>query len=227
LAAARERTAILNALRRLEAHGRGNPATGDGKGAEAAHASTLERFEARVPPVPKGTANRAHAALTELAESLRRLEGLAPPALDRDSVRDAFERCYRRSRKAYRKTDRNAGRSFHVLRKRIKDLWYQLEALRPESEEPQTLKPGGPRKYRGRLDTLQDKLGEMQDLAILEARTRNNPEEFGSAGTIREIEAALKAERKRLERKTLRLGAKALDRKAKSVSRKMGLRKAR
>jgi CHAD domain-containing protein len=210
LAAVRERTTVLTTLRRLQAHGDGG-----------LPASASESFRAHAPALSGETAKQARAVEEDLADSLGRLEKLNPEALRPDRVDEALERSYRRARKAFRKADRKAGGSFHLWRKRIKDLWYQLEALRPGTGKAQTVKHGGPRRFRARLDKLQDKLGDLQDLAILEVRMRRSPEEFGG-GTARGLRAAVKSERKSLERKTLRLGAKALRRKTGAFSRKIG-----
>ena len=73
-----------------------------------------------------------------------------------------FGRAYRRGRKALRRAGQEPGdEALHDLRKRVKDLWYMAELLRPAA-------PKRAKKVARAASDLSDVIGEDHDLAVLQ-----------------------------------------------------------
>jgi adenylate cyclase len=72
-----------------------------------------------------------------------------------------LRRAYRRGRKAQRAAEAEHGdEALHELRKRVKDLWYMSELVRPAA-------PKRAKKLASRASDLSDVIGEDHDLAVL------------------------------------------------------------
>lgn len=110
-------------------------------------------------------AAEASAALKKVRKCLRtaRRHGrdFKVSGLDADIFCDAVRRTFRRARAALRAADKGREHeAIHELRKRLKDLWYQLRIacpVRPKALEPQV----------GQAKELTELLGEYLDLAVL------------------------------------------------------------
>ena len=72
-----------------------------------------------------------------------------------------LRRAYRRGRKALDAAEAEPGdEALHELRKRVKDLWYMSELVRPAA-------PKRAKRMAGRASDLSDVIGEDHDLAVL------------------------------------------------------------
>jgi CHAD domain-containing protein len=103
-----------------------------------------------------------------------------------------FERSYKRARKAFakaRKTPRDT--QLHELRKRVKDVLYQVEMLRP------ALEPGRAKRVRKQADAIASCLGDDHDLAVL-------ANEIGSGTLERNRRAKLQRRADRMAERLLR-----------------------
>jgi CHAD domain-containing protein len=90
-----------------------------------------------------------------------------------DGLAPGLRRIYRRARRGYRDARREPGtESLHELRKRVKDLWYAGQVVRPVA-------PKKMRRIARRAHQLSSVIGEDHDLAILGQRVSD------SAGSLR------------------------------------------
>lgn len=126
-----------------------------------------------------------------------------------------LERVYRRGRRRYRRARDGRGErmtTMHEWRKRVKDLRHALEMLD---------RRGGGRELRklaARADALGELLGEDHDLAVMAERLRagrhvRRGETWRvGRGTRRALLKAIRARRRKLRRRALRLGAQLYER---------------
>jgi adenylate cyclase len=169
-------------------------------GAFADLRSRLEAGRGKAPPVDD--------AVAELREVRART---AVWDLDAPEVPEAFlpgfERIYRRGRKALRRARKDpTDAALHELRKRVKDLWYVSEILRPAH-------PKRTKRLAKRADDLSDVLGDHNDVAVLS-------ENAGSA----ELDELIAPRRAKLRRRALKDGKRLYARKSGRASRRIGLR---
>lgn len=157
------------------------------------------------------------AAIRELEQARSRLEawsgaGTGGP----EQLSQAFERIYRRGRRALRAATREPSvENLHELRKRSKDLWHAAQLL-------QTSCPGRSRALARRAHALSDLLGDEHDLAILHERSRTDPALLEPAE--RKLLASLiKRRRKRLRRQALSCAARLYRRKPRKLRRRLAL----
>jgi CHAD domain-containing protein len=112
-----------------------------------------------------------------------------------DALAPGLRRIYRRGRREYRAARQEPGsESLHELRKRVKDLWYAGQIVRPAS-------PKKMRRLARRAHTLSNLIGEDHDLALLGQRA--------GEGELAEL---IERRRDELQREAMRL-AKRLYRK--------------
>ncbi len=100
---------------------------------------------------------------------------------------------YRQGRRASKRVDarRDDAVAWHELRKRVKDLGYQLRVLRPLW--PHVLKGVG-----RDLDALADALGDEHDLVVLRARLLDNPEPWVAPADLENFGTVIDARRAEL-----------------------------
>jgi CHAD domain-containing protein len=144
-------------------------------------------------------------AAVEIERALGRLDKWPLKHLTTKSIRSGLKAACKKARRALADARRSAtDANLHELRKRVKDLWYDLRLLgddRPPPIEALTK----------RLRDLGQKLGDDHDLAMLLAARADNPlPEPVDWGTL---EKATNLRRPRLQRAALRLASKALIRK--------------
>ena len=115
-----------------------------------------------------------------------------------------LRRAYRRGRKAQRAAEVEPGdEALHELRKRVKDLWYMSELVRPAAPKRAT-------KLASRASDLSDVIGEDHDLAVLRVtvdrlRGRLSTSEFDKLVDViarrrSELQKQLRREARRLYR---------------------------
>jgi CHAD domain-containing protein len=156
-------------------------------------------------------------AAGEVLRELRQVRDRVPRwPLEHESIESlapGFERIYGRGRKAYRRADKDPStENLHELRKRAKDLWYAGQIVRPAS--PKRLKA----MSKGAKE-LSDLIGEDHDLALLAASADARPDRFGDEASLEELLGVIRKRRKRLRRRSMKLGAELFRRKPGAVAR--------
>jgi CHAD domain-containing protein len=130
------------------------------------------------------------------------------------AVRPGLERIYQDGREAYKRTDADAPPEvFHEWRKRVKNLWHQLEVLEP-------IWPPVMKKLADECHVLADALGREHDLAVL--REVLEAEALTHASEPSPVLAPLEADRRELRREALDLGARIFAEKPKAFVRRLG-----
>ncbi|MFL5869176.1 MAG: CHAD domain-containing protein [Thermoleophilaceae bacterium] len=124
-----------------------------------------------------------------------------------DAVAPGLRRIYRRGRKRMgaakgERTDE----SLHEWRKRVKDLWYASQILRPAAPKRMKL-------FAGRAHDLSDLLGDDHDLALL--GERSGPDRLALTGAIAN-------RREQLQRGAFELGAELYEQSPKKFVRNFG-----
>jgi CYTH domain-containing protein/CHAD domain-containing protein len=133
-----------------------------------------------------------------------------------DGLASGFHRIYRRGRKALAVADEGPGtESLHELRKRVKDLWYASQIVRPAA-------PKKTRKLAGRAHDLSDLIGEDHDLAVLLATAEDRREAVtdDELATLAELIGRRRAE---LQRRALKAARRLYRRKPSAALRRVGL----
>jgi CHAD domain-containing protein len=117
------------------------------------------------------------------------LDGLAP----------GFRRIYRRGRRDYRAARREpSSERLHELRKRVKDLWYAGQIVRPAS-------PKKMRRIARRAHALSNLIGEDHDLAILGQQASERSDQFDDDATVRDLAKLIERRRDELQREAMGL----------------------
>jgi CHAD domain-containing protein len=153
--------------------------------------------------------NWSKQAAVEIERALGRLDKWPLKCL-RKSIRSGLKAACKKARRALAVARRSAtDANLHELRKRVKDLWYDLRLLGGDRPPPiETLTK--------RLRDLAQKVGDDHDLAMLLAARADNPlPEPADWGTL---EKAINLRRPRLQQAALRLASKALIRKPQSFA---------
>jgi adenylate cyclase len=128
-----------------------------------------------------------------------------------------FERIYRRGRKALKAAHRDDGdEALHDLRKRVKDLWYVSQVVRPAA-------PKRTKKLARRASDLSDVIGYDHDLAVLQDTARRHAERLTDDERER-LDELVRRRRAKLRRRALADADRLYARKPKAVSRRIGLR---
>lgn len=106
------------------------------------------------------------AARERLARVLSRVDGWEPKRAGRSALRQDIRRTYARGRDAFGRARRDpSDERLHDWRKRVKDLRYQQQLLRPAWEEMLSAQAKAAKD-------LGELLGDDHDLAVLDARVR-------------------------------------------------------
>jgi CHAD domain-containing protein len=120
---------------------------------------------------------------------------------DFEAVEPGLRRIYRRGRRTFRAARKDpTAETLHEWRKRVKDLWYAAQILRPAS----------PRRMKALASTAHDVsnlLGEDHDLAVLAAEARRGRAELGDEATLIGLEGLIERRRAALQRRALTAGA--------------------
>ena len=153
------------------------------------------------------------AALGELREARARVPGWPLEREGLDSLAPGFRRIYRRGRRAYRNARREpSSENLHELRKRVKDLWYAAQILRPASAKRM-------KRLAREAHQLSNLIGEEHDLAILGERAGERRDRFDDEATLRELRDLIERRRDELRRETLRAAKRLFRQKPRKVVR--------
>ena len=111
-----------------------------------------------------------------------------------DGLAPGFRRIYRRGRREDRAARRDPGsESLHELRKRLKDLWYAGQIVRPA--EPKKM-----RRIARRAHELSNLIGEDHDLAMLGQRAAERRDCFDDEWAGSELAKLIERRREELQR---------------------------
>ena len=144
-------------------------------------------------------------AAAEMERALCRLDNWPLKRLTMKSIRSGLKAACEKARRALAIARRSAtDANLHELRKRVKDLWYDLRLLGGGRPPPIVA-------LTKRLRDLGQRLGDDHDLAMLLAARADNP--LPEPADWEMLEKAIASRRPRLQRAAVRLASKALLRK--------------
>lgn len=142
--------------------------------------------------------------------ALCRLDTWPLERLKPKSIRDGLRKACKRARLALAAARLEASdANLHELRKRVKDLWYDLQLL--GGNRPRPIK-----ELTRRMAHVGDKLGDDHDLAVLLAARHENP--LPESADWETLERTLASHRPELQQAALRLATKALSRKPRAFA---------
>lgn len=123
-----------------------------------------------------------------------------------------LEHVYRRGRRALRTAEHEPSTEhLHELRKRVKDLWYAAQLLRPTA-------PKRMRKMARRAHHVSDLLGQDHDLAVLAERAESQAELL-SVPELETLKASIAHRREQLQRDALARAERLYKRKPRELAR--------
>jgi CHAD domain-containing protein len=163
-----------------------------------------------------GSAERAMAgAAAELAAGRSRIDSLPLDGDGWELIAPGLHRSYRRGRKRLRAVEEEASvTNLHELRKRVKDLWYQLRLLRDAD-----------RALLGSLadhaHDLSDHLGDDHDLALLREEAQRRREVFSGPGDQRHLIEEIDQRRGELQFAAVSLGERIYAEKPKRFTKRL------
>jgi len=139
-------------------------------------------------------------AAAELATGRSRIEGLPLEGAGWDVIAPGLHRSYRRGRKRLRAVEEEASvTNLHELRKRAKDLWYQLRLIR----DADAALLGA---LADHTHDLSDHLGDDHDLALLRDEAQRRRDAFSTAGDQRHLLEEIDQRRGELQFAAISLG---------------------
>jgi CHAD domain-containing protein len=164
----------------------------------------------------EGTVERAMAsAAAELEQGRSRIEALSLKGDGWDLIAPGLHRSYRRGRKRLRAVEEVATvTNLHELRKRVKDLWYQLRLIRDADRE--LLEP-----LADHAHDLSDHLGDDHDLALLREQVQRRAAAFTDPGGQRHLLEQIDQRRGELQFAATSLGGRIYDQKPKKFSKRL------
>jgi CHAD domain-containing protein len=116
------------------------------------------------------------------------------------ALRPGLERSYGRGRRAFAEARKRADdESLHEWRKRVKDLWHQLQILSPTW--PSVLDATADETH-----ALSDRLGDDHDLAVLVSQARQHPDALDDPDRLALFESLAARRREELRREAFALG---------------------
>jgi CHAD domain-containing protein len=132
------------------------------------------------------------------------------------AVRPGLTRTYAAGRRALADARRDSEPpAVHEWRKRAKDAWYHVRLLGDAA--PSILEP-----LRDRFHDLSDALGDAHDLVVICERLRASPDRFGRSAQVRAACDLADAERRKLERRAMRLGLRLYAETPRAYANRMG-----
>jgi CHAD domain-containing protein len=141
--------------------------------------------------------------------------------LDREGwelIGPGLHRSYRRGRRRLRAVEEEASvTNLHELRKRVKDLWYQLRLIR--SADPQLIG-----SLADHAHDLSDHLGDDHDLALLREEASRRGAAFAEAGDQRNLAELIDRRRGELEFAAVSLATRIYAQKPKKFTRRLASR---
>jgi CHAD domain-containing protein len=166
-----------------------------------------------------GTIERAMAgAAAELAAGCSRIDALSLDGDGWELIAPGIHRSYRRGRKRLRAVEEEASvTNLHELRKRVKDLWYQLRLIRDAD-----------RVMIGDLadhaHDLSDHLGDDHDLALLREEVQRRRDAFASPADQRHLLQEIDQRRGELQFAAISLGRRIYAEKPKRFTARLAKR---
>jgi CHAD domain-containing protein len=119
---------------------------------------------------------------------------------DWDALEGGLGRIYRRGRRAFREaSEAPTDESLHELRKRVKDLWYVMDILKP-------IRPGYTEGRGEEAHRLADLLGDDHDLAVLRQALSGSADMPCDCAAVEEILPLIDRRRAELQRDAFALG---------------------
>ena len=150
--------------------------------------------------------------LSELREARARVPEWPLERESLDALATGFKRLYRRGRRAYRKArEEPSSENLHELRKRVKDLWYAAQIVRPAARK--RMKRTARNAHR-----LSDLIGEEHDLALLAERAAQRRDRFTDA-VADDLAERIERRRAELRSDALELGSRLYRRKPRKMAR--------
>jgi Uncharacterized conserved protein len=139
-------------------------------------------------------------AAAELAAGRSRIDGLPLDGDGWDLLGPGLHRSYRRGRKRLRSVEEEASvTNLHELRKRVKDLWYQLRLI----ADADSAMLGS---LADHAHDLSDHLGDDHDLALLRDQVQRRRDAFASPGDQRHLLEEIDQRRGELQFAAISLG---------------------
>jgi CHAD domain-containing protein len=163
-----------------------------------------------------GTVERAMAsAAAELEAERSRIDALPLRGDGWDLIGPGIHRSYRRGRKRLRGVEEEASvTNLHELRKRVKDLWYQLRLIR--DADPGMLGP-----LADHAHDLSDHLGDDHDLALLREQVQRRSAAFADPGDQRHVLDQIDQQRGELQFAAISLGGRIYSEKPKKFTKRL------
>jgi CHAD domain-containing protein len=128
-----------------------------------------------------------------------------------DALAPGFKRIYRRGRRAYRKAcEEPSSENLHELRKRVKDLWYAAQIVRPAARKRM-------KRVARTAHQLSDMIGEEHDLALLAERAAERRDRFDDDAAADDLAERIERRRAELRSAALELGSCLFRRKPRKV----------
>ena len=163
-----------------------------------------------------GSVERAMAgAAAELAAGRSRIDALPLDGDGWELVAPAFHRSYRRGRKRLRAVEEEASvTNLHELRKRVKDLWYQLRLIQDADKHMLG-------NLADQAHDLSDHLGDDHDLALLREQVQTRREVFAIPSHQRHLLEEIDRRRGELQFAAISLGERIYAEKPKRVTKRL------
>jgi CHAD domain-containing protein len=164
----------------------------------------------------EGSLERAMAtAAAELEQGRSRIESLPLKGDGWDLIGPGLHRSYRRGRKRLRAVEEEATvTNLHELRKRVKDLWYQLRLIRDCDRD--LLESTADHAH-----DLSDHLGDDHDLALLREQVQRRAAAFTDPGDQRHLLEQIDQRRGELQFAAISLGRRIYDEKPKRFGKRL------
>jgi CHAD domain-containing protein len=166
-----------------------------------------------------GTMERAMAGATgTLTAGRSRIDRLSLDGDGWELIGPGLHRSYRRGRKRLRAVEEDASvTNLHELRKRVKDLWYQLRLIR--EADPELI--GSHADY---AHDLSDHLGDDHDLALLREEVQRRAQAFGRPADQRHVLELIDRRRSELQFAAVSLAHRIYSEKPKKHTRRLASR---
>jgi CHAD domain-containing protein len=131
-------------------------------------------------------------------------------------LRHGLRKTYKKGRRARDKARREpTDENLHEWRKRVKDLWYQLDLLR-------ALSPKAVARFLRKTEKLSDQLGEDHDLAVLRTALTAKRAELANTGGFELALELIARRRPQLRKAAFRLGDKLFSEKPRAFVQRLG-----
>jgi CHAD domain-containing protein len=176
--------------------------------------SVLSGFEVKVER-PNDLDETMAEVRRRLAQTRRNFHQLKLRGTEREILESGLRAVYRQGRNRMRDAiELGEDSAFHRWRIRAKNLYYELEFL--ESVWPKRL-----HRLVSRLSKLQDEIGLDHDAAVLRARLKKTPENFGGSETVQRVVGCLDSQTQKLRKRVVPLGQKIWGEKPRRFARRV------